>query len=175
MNTSLATGIVSASLFAAVATTLAVDPPATNSAAGHVLLQGALGQTVKVPTNAVPANLLPRPGIGLQYQVPQPARGTQVPEAVQERIKEAQQEQTGTELFPAAQPSLMPYLGSSDELGNTAMRPDPLVATTPWDALMQGAKYELSQYGLRYGLKQTFTVVTMTDVKQGSDYLAFYE
>ena len=153
---------------------LAAEPASTNSAAGHVLLNGSLGQPVKVPTNAVPANLLPPPRIGLEYQVPQPASGTQVPEAVQERIKEAQRKQTGTELFPAAQPSLTPYLGSSDELGNTAIRPDPLIATTPWDALMQQAKYELSQYGLRYGLKQTLTFVTMTDVKQGNDALAFY-
>jgi hypothetical protein len=59
----------------------AAEPASTNSAAGRVLLNGALGQTVAVPTNAVPANLLPPPSIGLEYQVPQPARGTQVPEA----------------------------------------------------------------------------------------------
>ena len=139
-----------------------------------MLLNGSLGQLIKVPSNAVPANLLPPPGIGLEYQVPQPTRGTQVPEPVQQRLKEAQQKQTGPELFPAAQPSLMPYLGSNDELGNTAIRPDPLIPSMPWDVLMQRVKYELSQYGLRYSLKQTVTVMTMTDVKQGNDYLAFY-
>ena len=147
------------------------EPASTNSAAGHILLNGSLGQIVKVPTNALPANLLPRPGIGLEYQVPQPARGIQVPEPVQQRLKETQQKQTNTEFFPAAPPSLMPYLGSSDELGNTAIRPDPLIPRTPWDALLQGAKYELSHYGLRYGLKQTVTFVAMTDVKQGDDTL----
>ena len=150
------------------------EPASPNAGPGQVLLNGSLGQLIKVPSNAVPANLLPPPGIGLEYQVPQPTRGTQVPEPVQQRLKEAQQKQTGPELFPAAQPSLMPYLGSNDELGNTAIRPDPLIPSMPWDVLMQRVKYELSQYGPRYSLKQTVTVMTMTDVKQGNDYLAFY-
>jgi hypothetical protein len=139
-----------------------------------MLLNGGLGQPVAVPTNAVPSNLLPPPSIGMQYQVPEPARGVQVPEPVQERVKETQQKQTGSELFPAAQPSLMPYLGSNDELGNTAMRPDALISTTPWDGLAQQSKYWLSDIGLRYSLKQTVTFVSMTDVKQGSDALSYY-
>ena len=167
--------VLTASLAAGLLPSLAAAGPGpTNSAPGQLLLNGGLGQSVKVPTNAVPANLLPPVGIGLEYQIPQPVRGTQVPEPVQQRLKEAQQQQTSTELFPAAQPSLMPYLGSSDELGNTAIRPDPLIPSMPWDALMQGAKYELSQYGLRYGLKQTLTYLALSNVKQGKDALSLY-
>ena len=153
---------------------LAAEPASTNSPAGDVLLTGGLSQPVQVSSNAVPANLLPPPHIKMEYQVPEPARGTQVPEPVQARLRQTQQEQIGTELFPAAQPSLMPYLGSSDELGNTAIRPNSLFLDTPWDPLMQRVKYELSQYGLRYSLKQTLTFVAMTDVQQGNDTLGFY-
>ena len=153
---------------------VAAEPASTNSAADHVLLNGALGQPINMPTNAVPSNLLPPARIGLEYQLPQPARGLPVPESVEQRVHEAQQQQTRPELFPAAQPSLMPYLAADHEFGNTAIAPDPLIPSTPWDALMQGAKYELSQYGLRYSLEQTVTFVSMTDVKQGADTLAFY-
>jgi hypothetical protein len=97
-----------------------------------------------------------------------------VPDAVQQRAQEARRKQTGTELFPAAMPSLMPYLASDHEHGNTAIQPDPLFPAAPWDVWVQGAKYELSQYGLRYSLKQTATFVTMTDVKQGDNDLTFY-
>jgi len=171
MNISLTIAIVSASL---VATALAADAPATNSAAGHMLLNNGLGQLINVPTNALPANLLPPPGIGVENQIPQPTRGTKVLEPVQQRQQESRQKQSGLELFPAAQPSLMPYLNSNDELGNTAIRPGPLIATTPWDGLAQGAKYWLSQYGLRYALDQTVTFVSLSNVKQGKDELAFY-
>lgn len=149
-------------------------PASTNSAADQVLLNGALGQPVLVPTNAVPPSLLPPPHVGLQNQVPQPVRGMPVPEPVQERVRQTRQQQIGTELFPSALPGLMPYLGADHEYGNTAIRPDPLVPGLPWDDLMQGIKYDLSQYGLRYALEQTLTFVSMTDVKQGSNTLAFY-
>ena len=48
------------------------EPASPNAGPGQVLLNGSLGQLNKVPSNAVPANLLPPPGIGLEYQVPQP-------------------------------------------------------------------------------------------------------
>jgi porin len=139
-----------------------------------MLLNGSLGQLVKVPTNAVPANLLPPSDIGVESQVPQPARGAQVADPVLQRQQEAQDRQAAFEFFPAAQPKLMPYLGSLEVLGNTAIRPGALIATTPWDALAQSAKYRLSQYGLSYALQQTATFVTMTDVKQGDNTLAYY-
>ena len=85
-------------------TTSAAEPTSTNSTAGHILLNGALGQPVMVPTNAVPANLLPPPHIGLEYQVPQPARGLPVPEAVEQRVQEARKKQTAPEV-PTPWPS----------------------------------------------------------------------
>jgi porin len=174
MNTTLAAALLSASLFAAALTALAADPNPTNSAPKDLILNNGLGQIVKVPTNTVPANLLPPPSIGVENQIPQPTRGAQILEPVLQREQEARQKQTGLELFPAAQPSLMPYLGGADEFGNTAIRPGALIATTPWDSLAQGAKYWLSQYGLRYSLQQTATFVGMSGVKQGDDALAFY-
>jgi porin len=152
----------------------AAQPGPINSAPRDMILNNGLGQIVKVPSNTVPANLVPPPSIGVENQIPQPARGAQVLDPVLQRQQEARQKQTGLELFPAAQPRLMPYLGSADEFGNTAIRPGPLIATTPWDGLAQGAKYWLSQYGLRYSFQQTATFVSMTDVKQGDDALAFY-
>jgi porin len=173
-TTALTTAVVSASLVAAASTAVAVDPGPTNSAQREMILNNGLGQFIKVPTNALPANLLPPPGIGVENQIPQPARGAKVPKPVLQRQAEARQKQPGLELFPSAQPSLMPYLGSEDELGNTDMRPGALIATTPWDSLAQGAKYWISQYGLRYSLEQTATFVGMSGVKQGDDTLAYY-
>ena len=153
---------------------LFADPSPTNTPSRDLLLYDSLGRLVKVPTNAVPSNLLPPPSIGLDRQVPIPARGNPLSEPLQQRLQQAQQTQTGTELFPAVQPSLMPYLASDHEYGNTAVRPDPVIPTTPWGGFMQRAKYSLSEFGLRYAAEQTVTFVSMTDVKQGSDALAFY-
>jgi carbohydrate-selective porin OprB len=144
---------------------------ATNPAPHDLLLDDNLGQLLVVPSNSIPANLLPPAKV---TQIPAPARGAAVSEPVQRRLLKDQEKQTGSELFPSAQPWLMPYLGANDELGNTAIRVDPLISTTPWDGLAQQLKYELSLYGLRYSLKETFTVASMSNVKQGSDSLAFF-
>ena len=63
-------------------TVLTAEPASTNSAPGQMLLNGSLGQLVKVLTNAVPSNLLPPSDIGVENQVPQPARGARVAEPV---------------------------------------------------------------------------------------------
>lgn len=68
----------------------------------------------------------------------------------------------------------MPYLAAQDEYGNTAVRPGALFAFAPFEPWVQAAKYELSSYGLRYSLEQTMTYLTMTDVKQGANTLAYY-
>jgi len=174
INTTLTTALVSASLVAATSTAVAADPGLTNSASREMILNNGLGQIIKVPTNALPANLLPPPGIGVENQIPQPTRGTKVPESVLQRQQEARQKQPSIELFPAAPPNLMPYLGSVDEFGNTDIRPGALIGAMPWDGLVQGAKYWLSQYGLRYSLKQTATFVGMTGVEQGDSTLDYY-
>jgi carbohydrate-selective porin OprB len=80
----------------------------------------------------------------------------------------------GFQYFPAVDPVLMPYFTTQDEYGNTATRPGALFRVAPFEPIVQGAKYWLSEHGLRYTLEQTFTVVSMTDVKQGSDTLEFY-
>lgn len=165
---------LSLGLFHPLSQLVAAEPAPTNAAPREILLNGALGQPVKVPTNALPAKLLPPPSVGLDHQIPQPARGISLPDAVLQRLHETQARQTNFEFFPATQPQLMPYLGAQDELGNTAIRPDPVFAVTPWDALAQRGKYWVSQYGLRYALKQSATFVSMTDVMQGDNTLGFY-
>ena len=61
--------------------------------------------------------------MGLNAQIPNPARGTKLPEAVLQRLHENRAGQDTFEFFPAAQPQLMPYLAAQDEYGNTAFRP----------------------------------------------------
>src|SRR5262245_38476720 len=146
----------------------------TNSHPQEALLTGGLGKLVKVPTNEVPPGLLPPPELGIQSQIPDPARGVPVPHPVLQRLKEGREGKDRFELFPSFQPKLMPYLAAQDEYGNTAFKPGPLIRTTPLDTLVQQGKYWASQYGLRYSLEQTVTFVTMTDVAQGDNALGFY-
>jgi len=163
-------------LFATLAIGYAQSPGGTNAASssGDALLKGSLGRLVKVPTNQVPPGLLPPADLGLSSQIPQPARGTKIPEEVLQRQHEKRSGQTTFQFFPAAQPRLMPYLAAQDEFGNTAIRPDPLIRSTPLDRLAQQGKYRLSEAGLRYSLAQTFTFVSMSHVMQGDNTLGFY-
>ena len=68
----------------------------------------------------------------------------------------------------------MSYLVSQDEYGNTAIRPGALFIFVPLEGPVQGGKYFLSEYGFRYSLEQTMTLVRMTDVKKGDSDLYFY-
>ncbi|HRI14000.1 MAG TPA: carbohydrate porin [Verrucomicrobiota bacterium] len=133
-----------------------------------------LGQAVTVSTNALPPGLLPPARVGLDSQVPTPARGGLLPQAVVDRLSVARSGQEGFELLPAFQPQLMPYLASQDEFGNTSIKPGPLIPSTLLDELVQRGKFWISEVGLRYSLQQTFTWVGMTDVMQGSSTLGFY-
>ncbi len=150
------------------------DQSPTNAPPGEALLTGSLGQLVKVPTNEVPAALLPPPKMGLKSQIPNPTRGTRVSEPVLRRLQENRAGQGEFQFFPATQPRLMPYLGAQDEFGNTAIRPGPLIPSTALDAPVQQGKYRLSEVGLRYSLAQTFTFVNMSDVMQGNNTLGLY-
>ena len=163
-------------LFATLAIGHAQSPVGTNAASssGDALLKGSLGRLVKVPTNQVPPGLLPPADLGLSSQIPQPARGTKIPEEVLQRQHEKRSGQTTFQFFPAAQPRLMPYLAAQDEFGNTAIRPDPLIRSTPLDWMAQQGKYRLSEAGLCYSLAQTFTFVSMSHVMQGDNTLGFY-
>lgn len=172
MNTQLAAVILTVSLSEAL--TNAVAEGLTNSSASGMLLISPLGQPVKVPTNAVPPGLLPPPRMGLNSQVPTPARGGSVPEPVIQRQEEAREGHDTLEFFPPYQPMIMPYLASQDELGNTAIKPGPLIPSTPLDVAAQQAKYWMSEAGFRYSLQQGFTWVSMSDVMKGDNTLAFY-
>ncbi|HAB18702.1 MAG TPA: hypothetical protein DCE44_19955, partial [Verrucomicrobiales bacterium] len=148
--------------------------PTNNSSPGGVIMINPLGQAVTVSTNALPPGLLPPARVGLDSQVPTPARGGLLPQAVVDRLSVARSGQEGFELLPAFQPQLMPYLASQDEFGNTSIKPGPLIPSTLLDELVQRGKFWISEVGLRYSLQQTFTWVGMTDVMQGSSTLGFY-
>ena len=164
---------IAALVAAALPLRVAAGEP-TNAAPAEVILISPLGRAVSVPTNAVPPSLLPPAGMGLKSQVPTPARGGPAPDLVLDRLNESRQGHEAFEFFPAYQPRLMPYLAAQDEFGNTAIKPGPLIPTTPLDAVVQQGKYWISEAGLRYSLAQTFTFASMTDVMQGADTLGFY-
>ena len=149
----------------------AVETSLSNAPSGDVLLLDSLGRIVKVPTNELPAELHPPSNIGLKHQIPTPTRGASMSDEVQRRLQEGE---TGFQFFPALPPRLMPYLGSLDEFGNTAIRPGPLIPLAPLEPLVQGGKYRLSEYGFRYSLDQTLTYVSMTDVMKGDNTLEYY-
>jgi hypothetical protein len=149
----------------------AADPAPSNSPPKEVLLLDPMGRLVKVPTNEVSAALKPSPSVGLTNQTPAPSKGASLPAEVVQRHREAAVE---SHFFPAAQPVLMPYLGSLDTLGNTAARPGPLIPFFPFEPVVQEAKYSVSEYGLHYSLQQTVTFVSMSDVMQGDNTLGHY-
>jgi porin len=139
----------------------------SNSVSGDVLLLDNLGRVVVVPTNEVPSGLGPPSDMNLNRQIPEPTPGSIMSDEVLQRTREGE---AGFQLFPAVPPVLMPYLASQDEFGNTVTRPGVLIPFAPSEPLVQGGKYWLSERGFRYSLEQTFTCVTMTDVK-GSNML----
>ena len=151
---------------------IAAEP--TNAAPPSVVLTGPLGEPVTVSTNAVPAGLLPPRGIDLKSQVPTPALGGSVPEPVKQRQEESLEGKEAFRFFPPYQPRLMPYLSSQDQQGNTAIKPGPLIPSTPLDVAVQQAKYRLFEVGWAYSLQQTLTWVSMTDVMQGDHTLGYY-
>jgi porin len=142
-------------------------------AAGNndVLLLDSLGQVVRVPTNTVTSGLENSAGYGQENQIPQPTAGSSMPPELMERLGRGAKE---FQFFSAYPPLLMPYLASQNEYGNTAFRPGPLFNFVPMEGTAQTAKYWLSEYGFRYSLQQTFTYVSMSDIKQGDSELAFY-
>lgn len=154
--------------------TRATAGEATNTSPSEVLLISPLGVPVNVSTNALPPGLLPPPELGLKSQVPTPARGGSVPVSVQQRLEESREGRDQFRWFPSYQPPLMPYLGSQDAVGNTAIKPGPLLPSSPLDVLVQQAKYRASQVGLYYSLQQSLTWVSLTDVMQGDNTLGYY-
>src|SRR6516225_8325036 len=150
------------------------DVTASNAPPEGVLLIDDLGRAVHVPTNAVPPNLQPPAEVGFTNQIPNPVSGSRQPVEVQQRLQKEREGQKAFQFFPSVPPPLMPYLASQDDYGNTAVRPGAMFHYAPFDPWVQEAKYALSDFGLRYSLQQTLTYVSMTDVKQGDNTLAFY-
>ena len=152
----------------------AADSASSNAPPHDLLLSDSLGRAVIVATNEVPQSLRPPAKVGLQRQIPGLLPGASLPPEVSGRLQDARAGAPPFQFFPAAPPQLMPYLGSLDEYGNTALRPGNLVNFVPPEAPIVGAKYWLSQFGLRYSLEQTYTYVNLTDVKKGANQLDYY-
>ena len=160
-------------LFAAWA--VAAEPNSTNQSADTILLTDSLGRVVHVLTNDLPVSLRPPGAIDGNHQTPQSAKGARQSPAVRRRTEAGRAGADDLAFFPAVPPCLMPYLANLDEFGNTALKPGALFAVGPLEPEVQGAKYWLSEHGLRYSLEQTITGVGMTDVRQGNNGLGFYE
>lgn len=165
--------IIGSALLAALAAH-AGDTVVSNAPTDSVLLLDSLGRVVTEPTNTFPQSLQPPARVGLMNQIPDPVQGSSQPYAVRQRLEEQQKGQTTFRFFPSVPPTLMPYLASQDDYGNTVVRPGPLFPFAPVEPWAQGAKYQLSDYGFRYSLQQTLTYVNMTNVKQGGNTLAYY-
>ena len=68
----------------------------------------------------------------------------------------------------------MPYLGSLDEFGNTAIQPGAVFAPDPLSERAQEAKYWLSTRGLRYDFEQSLNFVSMSGVASGASEFQYY-
>jgi hypothetical protein len=136
------------------------------------MLVDSLGHVVGVSPEELPPKLLPPSGVGIERQVPKPAAGSRLPPELLKRM-DSGRERTFT-LFPAMSPALEPYLAAQDELGNTAIRPGPLLNIQPMESWVQGAKYWLGARGLRYGVDQTFTYSGVPDTPSGSPNMGYY-
>ncbi len=156
------------------ATVCIADPPPADSQSGKMLMLDDLGRTVEVPTNEVPLNLQPPADIGLKRQTPDPIEGVNLPDEVLRRIQEGREGAKGFQFFPAYQIELMPYLAGINDHGNSALRPGALTSYVPLDVPVQGGKFALSAFGLRYSLEQTATYVSLSDPKKGDNSLGFY-
>jgi porin len=137
-----------------------------------VILVDSFGHVVGISPSALSPKLLPPQDVGIDRQVPKPAAGRRLPPSLLRRM-DSGRERVFT-LFPAVPPALEPYLGAQDELGNTAIRPGPLVDLIPLDPWVQGAKYWLGARGLRYTLDQTFTYTGVPDTPSGSPNMGYY-
>jgi hypothetical protein len=151
----------------------AVDSP-TNAASNHLLLTDHFGNAVRVPTNAVNPNLHPPAATGLQQQIPTTPKGMPVPEEIRERLAEKASTNGAIQWFPGTPPVLMPYPGSLDEFGNTAIQPGPVFDTDPIGRGAQAVKYQLSDAGLRYLLDQSVAMASMTGTASGASALQYY-
>jgi hypothetical protein len=148
----------------------AADAPKSTTST-NLLLIDRFGKPILRSTNEVPASLQPPPSVGLGQQVPSTPKGAQMPEPVRERVAESK---IGRQWFPTTPPVLMPYLAGIDEFGNTAFQPGAVFPIDPQSLPAVRGKYALSELGLRYQLWQSFTMVSMNHVAEGSSALQYY-
>ncbi len=149
----------------------AVEPSAP-PAPDDVILTDSFGHSVAVPKSKLHPGFLPPPGVAIEQQVPQPARGSKLSPELLQRM-DSGRKRTFT-LFPASPPRLAPYLAAQDELGNTAIAPGPLIDVAPAEIEIQGAKYWLGTRGLRYSASQVFTYTGVPDTPSGSPNMGYY-
>lgn len=164
--------MIALGLAAVPAIAFAAGADTSGPPSNDMLLLDSMGRVVAVSTNEVPSAFQPGAAIGLGRQLPDPVAGSSMPLEILQRTRA---NTAGFQFFPAHRPSLMPYLASQDDYGNTAIRPGALFSSfAPLEDPVQGAKYWLSEYGFRYSLQQSVTYVSMTGVKQGSSDLSYH-
>ena len=130
---------------------------------------------MRTPTDSVAEGFRPSSsGIGLKHQTPHTHKGVKLSSEVLEKLEALWADLPKFQAFPQVPPRLMSYLYSNDEFGNTAIRPGALIDVVPLEPQVQGAKYKLSRYGLRYSLEQTFTYASLNDAMQGDKNLGNY-
>ena len=140
-----------------------------------MLLTDDLGNAVRTPTDSVAEGFRPSSsGLGLKHQTPHTHKGVKLSSEVLDKLEALWADLPKFQAFPQVPPRLMSYLYSNDEFGNTAIRPGALIDVAPLEPQVQGAKYRLSRYGLRYSLEQTFTYANVTDTVQGDNNLGNY-
>ncbi|MFO1460756.1 MAG: carbohydrate porin [Verrucomicrobiota bacterium] len=149
-----------------------VMPPSATP--GEVLLTDSLGRAVLLPTNSIPADLLPENAATLIRQLPLLLPGSRAPSVVRSRHEAALSGDSGLEFLPATPPLLPPYLTSLDEFGNTALKPGAMFPAPPFDRILQNAKFKLSDYGFRFTLAQNFTALGLVDANGDSSAQGFY-
>jgi porin len=153
------------------AQTPVVSPQTSAAISTNLLLIDHFGNAVAAATNEVSPALYPSAANGLRNQIPKTLPGTPQPEEVRQRIFESK---TDREWFPPTPPVLMPYLAGLDEQGNTDLQPGALFASDPLSRYPQDLKYWFSDLGARYTFHQGLTLLSMTDVANGSGTLQYY-
>lgn len=78
--------------------------------------------------------------------------GTNASPQRQERLRGGAKK--GIQWFSQNQPGLAPYLSNQDELGNTALQPEPFLHYDQITRRVQRAKYALSDFGFYYTFQQ---------------------
>ena len=169
---------LAAILAAQMTAVCAAEEPAAEAAEPveqPLLLIDSLGHIVVMPPTGVNEKLRPKTAGDLANQIPvNPSRGGKLPDQVLQRVETAGAQAPLFRWFPATPPRMGSYLSGQDELGNTAIRPGPLVDLFPLEAHVQGAKYDLSRAGLRYLLRQTLNYSGSGETLSGAEDLGFY-